>query len=397
MREKRRWYFCHIASEIKCYHIYFSKISKYLKHNEFAYPSWFLWVICWTPAYVLTFLNLSNRGRFSSYGFIVDRILGYSSFFALPLQLLYSHLNPIFLFALIKDFQDFLTVPLGHFRNILFYKMTEKPADDKKETNHGNKPKDSHSKKCQLTKKRCHDREREPEKKDANKWMLLMITLVTVSFVHVLAALLINSSTLNEQKIITAKTRVSVKEHFQKQKSKNLQYEELVQPNDQNNNVRLKCSENQGNFNFQLKRCYFLVKHGNQGLNFTDQIASCNSRGAILSYPRSKVEMKFLWEFFEIEQKELTLQDFRNFTIHVGVTRSFNGYSGIDNKTSFSLLSDIWFFQQAVTVYRNRAFVPFLSPTLCLSKAKVLSECMKNSLKRYSICSHDFKWTEFIS
>ena len=58
------------------------------------------------------------------------------------------------------------------------------------------------------------------------------------------------------------------------------------------------CSENHGRWIFRYLRCYFLIEHQGKGLNFSQQVASCDNRNALLFYPRSDFEAKDVWKLY---------------------------------------------------------------------------------------------------
>ena len=65
--------------------------------------SWILWVVCWTPGYVIAFMQLHNNRSHFSYGFKWDTILFYLVTLKTPLKMLYSHLNPVIFIIIIKS------------------------------------------------------------------------------------------------------------------------------------------------------------------------------------------------------------------------------------------------------------------------------------------------------
>ena len=82
--------------------------------------SWVLWLFCWTLTYLLARINIAKLRVDSSYGALIDTILGCSVFLMQSLQMLYSYLNPIFNLVIIKDFQDLCADWLQKLQNCLF-------------------------------------------------------------------------------------------------------------------------------------------------------------------------------------------------------------------------------------------------------------------------------------
>ena len=117
--------------------------------------------------------------------------------------------------------------------------------------------------------------------------------------------------------------------------------------------VRNDCSKNSGVYNFDFKRCYFIVEHPTPGLNFSEQVLVCNKQGAILSYPRTLDEIAYLWDFFERTRSELSVEATYNTSLHVGFKRqapvtsqfpqfnSIDGHLKVNSKRNMALFQDM--------------------------------------------------------
>ena len=163
-----------------------------------------------------------------------------------------------------------------------------------------------------------------------------------------------------------------------------------------NNKPRTVCSENHGTFKWHLKRCFFVVTHSLDGLNFTEQQKTCEQKGAILSYPRFETEVGEMWNFFEKEMNYPDPNFYRNITLItgfklVGFDWFSNTFDSIDGKllqVGTSSNPD-WFRKRQLGQRGGRRDNTFLAPSVCITKAKYISECMPNRLRKYSICSQD--------
>ena len=160
-------------------------------------------------------------------------------------------------------------------------------------------------------------------------------------------------------------------------------------------NFRLICSANRATYNFEFKRCYFVLRHGELGVPFEQEVRKCESAKVVLLYPKSEKEVGYLWDFFEQEAHELTLWDYLDVTLRTGFEKSnqtdflrHNLFSSVDGKMTVSKSGQTWFTQDQTVVTRIDRGI--FSPCVCISKAqKLLQQCMANSFKKISVCSVD--------
>ena len=90
--------------------IVFSKQQRRVSRNRqlsIAFGiSWFLWVVCWIPSYVVSLMQLLSYEQFDSLSYNVDSVIGYLASFRVPIQMLYSHINPFVYLVVLKKFQE---------------------------------------------------------------------------------------------------------------------------------------------------------------------------------------------------------------------------------------------------------------------------------------------------
>ena len=165
----------------------------------------------------------------------------------------------------------------------------------------------------------------------------------------------------------------------------------------QNGTFRSLCSLNHGTYNWDLKRCFFIHKHSFPGLDFQQEATFCNSMDSVLSYPRSRDEVIFLWNFFEEKfKKDLSVSQLANTTLRTGLVKDdcslFRcNYASLDNKFSIiSSKSSFWFtptdlLGEIVTRdYRN-----LNASNICIRRNRKVYSCPENLPSMYSICSID--------
>ena len=146
------------------------------------------------------------------------------------------------------------------------------------------------------------------------------------------------------------------------------------------------CSENHGRWIFRYLRCYFLIEHQGKGLNFSQQVASCDNRNALLFYPRSDFEAKDVWKLYaSIRQWDPFAEPPENDTwfLHVGFQQDEADrfmLRSLDKKTVIEPLDII-----ALDYLNGWSFtlngLCFIRP-----RQKIPDECNPGAKRRHSIC-----------
>ena len=83
--------------------------------------SWLLWVLLWTPKFILGFMQLGFKSDGSSTGRLGNTVLAYLVPFQTNIQILYSQLNPTIFVVLIKKKFMITTRICGCFLRRFFY------------------------------------------------------------------------------------------------------------------------------------------------------------------------------------------------------------------------------------------------------------------------------------
>ena len=114
-----------------------------------------------------------------------------------------------------------------------------------------------------------------------------------------------------------------------------------------NNNLGTFCLVNNGYLSLRYRRCFFIVELPNT--NKTEQMAKCELKQAILTYPPSTEEIEFLWNFHEKRQNWLQGRPHslsQSWFLHIGFQRA-----RIDSNFSGSTpLTPLFFRLNAVNV-----------------------------------------------
>ena len=113
--------------------------------------SWILWVVTWMPSYAMLILTsfVYHNGQYVTFGSFLDPVIVYVMQFVNPIQMLYSHINPIFFMLTIKDFNDCVTRWARRVRNAIICGKTENWVGSKQKTNNDDHKR--HAKKIQLS------------------------------------------------------------------------------------------------------------------------------------------------------------------------------------------------------------------------------------------------------
>ena len=351
--------------------------------------SWLLWVLTWTPKFVLGLLQLSEKPQNYTLGSILNGVLSYLVPTQTAIQILYSQLNPIMYLILLKKFGEYHTAVLTFFKHILF--------DDRiVNEDVGN----SESRSEMTTKNPGKAR------KPKIQLLVLIITFAMLAAICHTALLFCikveNSRKTNEQRIGEISKNMTRTTMFFK--AETLQIDDVIF-GEKAHAARIVCSENGGKLSFADRRCYFILSNGKPGLNFTQQSVKCEEKGAMVTYPRNAAEIKSIWEFFEAEKKEYRTYFFRRVSLHAGYKReqpvsgNYANFTSLDEKLKISpLVNKDMFHRTYLNVVSStkpadlelHAVNPEKGPGLCFSKVLILAGCMPRSLKEFTICSRNF-------
>ena len=341
------------------------------KLTEVFRGSWILWVLTWTPAYVIMIVTSLLNSKidddlYMSFGFFLDTVIVYAMQLVTPIQMLYSQINPIFFMLTIEGFQNCVSKWATPVRNATTCTKKKNRVESEQKTNRS-----THV---------------------CVKKLVVSAVVLIISMCCAIKATLISESRQSSALVSSAQCSTNLSEKIFEQRIKRFSsVADLVRNNDFQN-IREQCSVNRGTFNYQLKRCYFIIQHGEPGLNFSSQVSACEIKGAVLSYPRSETEISYLWDLFEQKNDHLSNTYFRNFSLHIGLSKSkklFGGYLSVDKEMNFSWTDPIWFYRKRRQISLSRIWFPFMSPSICVTKAKILSSCLPRQRKTYSICSHN--------
>ena len=335
------------------------------------FVTWLLWVVCWTPSYVVSYMDLSHYQNFDTFKGQGDLIFGYMTAFRVALQMLFCHLNPFVYLIILKKFQEHHRFVFRSFLRFLFStRVREIPrANDVVHYGLGTKL---------MTKI-----------KFALKLALFVIPSVCIIVQISFSTFFVNQNpTLPIEVVFKPVKRIT--------SSRIRTGIDFVDLKIVDNKPKTICSENHGTFKWHLKRCFFLLTHSPSGLNFTEQRKACEQKGAILSYPRFGQEVGEMWNFFEKEMQYPEPKFYRNITLVMGfklvgydwISSRFNSIDGKMLQVGTRSNPD-WFRKRQLGERADRMSQAFYAPAVCITKAKFISECMPNKLRNYSICSED--------
>ena len=337
------------------------------------FTSWCLWVICWAPKIAIGLMQIPTRSASYSLGEVGNKIMVYLFFSVSAIQMLYAQLNPIMYLILFKKFQKRV---FGTLKLLLFVRNT-------------------HQQNMQVS--RSEESSGNVKWGDRLKFGILILSSLCCLWGSVgVGATLGTRVHVQTETSTVVYTRRELSIMTWQFKTIALSYADAVDT-DSAYATRSKCSVNRGTLSFEYKKCSFVVEHIAPGLNFSEQVKTCEARGAILSYPRTFAEIGSMWDFFERERNELPRDSLLRLSLHAGYVRhtpvvtkfpqfeSVDGSYVIDSKRNKHLFNDVSLFRN-FSGYFTGGYI-FKGPAVCFSKAKQLDECMPRSKKPFSICS----------
>ena len=347
--------------------------------------SWIAWVLCWTPSYVIGFLQLQHKRSRITWGLQMDQFLFRLVALKAPLQLLYSHLNPIIFVCLLKPLADMHADVLS---KIMTISIVDKIVID--------------------TKKPESNPEPSSDPISRTRGVLFVCLCISTTVLLIFGGFWIfleagksSTETKNHFMSLSKHSAHSRSHHMFSQ----LSWQESFTRGISEDNPRFLCSKNHGTYNWELKRCYFLVRHNDLGLSFEQQTTECLAKGSVLSYPRIEKEVAYLWEFFENNLKsELSVKQLANISIRTGLRRQedciFNcGYESGDLKFVISPWNvPSWFrvpLPLGILATREKKLIHELN--VCIRRNRKVYDCSDETLSPFSICSVDLVENNIIS
>ena len=310
--------------------------------------SWFLWVLTWIPNYAFGFLETPNIDSVEFYGANWDTLLGYLYCLKSSLQMLYSHLN-IFIFLIVL--QKFREYQVNFFKNIKNAVFGEKVEI----------------------------------KSGKTVLILIVVALVVWCLFSVTVFSILTSNTMGHRSRGLSSVRETLLTNRKAFPKVRMSHSDVT-IKDHTSNFRHVCADQRGHLDYRYRRCYFALKFDKPGLNFTEQVSQCRTRGGILSYPRSVDESNFIWNILE---KHKIQDPFKEF-IFVGFESKGKGgfhpgFTSLDGKLTISSGTHEMMF------YRHRGFFfIFTGPSMCLTDLALLSQCLPRDLSTRCVCSIDF-------
>ena len=197
--------------------------------------------------------------------------------FSIPVQLLYSHLNPFFYLLVLKKFQQHhVRIAMTVWHKFWYKKVKENESSE------------------EVSEKIFSYRNLSL----ISKW--LMPPMFFASFILCLVSILLSvatecrnlqeahlSSMMKTKTIKGAKVAYSVDEL------------DILIERTSFLDIRDFCGAQSGVMSYENERCFFLKNHRPNSFDFESQIEFCENENAVLCYPRTHEEMKFMWSIVE--------------------------------------------------------------------------------------------------
>ena len=294
---------------------------------------WLLWIITWVPHYYITSKSLPYADELPDWP-VSFQFLVYLQAVSQNIFLTYSHLNPILLLFVLTPFRkQFLKIRAGLF-------LRHNSANEKcRNACNPDVPMEG------------QNRFKEQRKNRFREVLIflsfsLVVTIVTCCFgsIKLEKPILDISERLIHLKISTRTDIYKTYIRF------------IMDTEDLGSEIMSRkfiCAEKRGVLNFHYQRCYFVETYSGRGLDLIEQIDLCKSPNAILSYPRNKGELLFLWKVYmgEFTREFMSCDNFQ-----FSSTVQFNCFSNYSFNQTSSRNTKIIFLQ---TLNFNASFSLF--------------------------------------
>ena len=198
---------------------------------------------------------------YSSRGRVSDKTIAYLVSLYAPLQMLYSHLNPMLYLVILQDFQNYVA---SLYRKALF-----------KRNEDGKNPQKPRTSGCN-TFQRVQSLEQKSKRIRSIRKAIVWIFFLGLAMLLTVLLYVVLVATGTSEKTRSFKVSSRLMHHeFRSKKLRQLMFQEINSFNDENETrfVRELCAENHGVFRFSFQRCFFILDHDHPGLNFSSQVS----------------------------------------------------------------------------------------------------------------------------
>ena len=157
---------------------------------------------------------------------------------------------------------------------------------------------------------------------------------------------------------------------------------------------------------FWFFACSFRFWFTDKGLNFSEQVQSCQSIGSVLFYARSLEEMEFVWDhIYKPTQLDYPMENLftsGNWFLHMGFERKFRNssnkylFTSVDNKMNISTATHPWFKNYGKYFTFTSEGMVFRGPSVCFVEnfrewtVERPHECLPRLRRSFSVCFVDF-------
>ena len=230
-----------------------------------------IWVISWSPNYVMLLVDLTEKGRFTELT-LAYSLYKYVALYRVTIQMIYSQANPFLLLIIFKPFQ----MAMGTFFKSLLMNRVEKPENETSKTQQQSLP----------------QKTRISKKSRGNYLFRRYFALLAVLKLCVICILVVFYLQSMEHPFLGGRRKLN------RLSGEKIVLNEALEDIIQSTNVEKKCGDNHGHISVHFLRCFFFIEHSGSGANFTSHVSSCETKQVTLFYPRDEAEIDYVWRYY---------------------------------------------------------------------------------------------------
>ena len=288
--------------------------------------SWLIWIICWTPNYILmhlsSFAQNFTQFRTLNQDSIMTQFNIYSTILRVSLQMFYSHFNPLLFIVVLRPFKKFLSKSVKN----AFLKASSADAT---------------SEPSRIFSHKMLEKSAQTLQKSGRLMFALTVAGVLGLMLSETGLYSQLGQNRGQEKVNNAANLLTRSTHLRNGRK----YFDLFLPSSDPN---LLCGINHGTFEMTYRRCFFILHHSGNGLNLTEQNYECQTKMSVLAYPRSMEELEFMW---------LVYQKYRQWTWFVDYTKADNWYLHLGFRPSVkSPTGRAWKFERLGSMITKKFF-----------------------------------------
>ena len=327
--------------------------------------SWVLWILCWTPKYVLSAAKMIHNAMVSHFPNEKPAWL-YAEFFRLPIQMLYSQLNPFLYIIIFKRPAEIVADQLATIRNtfLVLTCFRENQISDPNET--------------------------KTSRKIMRYAQVFLVAMTIIALTSSLFCMMkpyvgFGSEELPKFRLENSRRKMAALRRWNAKI--NLEIKDVANFEE----PRQKCWELQGSLRMDFRRCFKLLNNFPMIPYYEEQIENCANMRMDLMYPRSYDEMIFIANLLNTGKFGFIKDMLFCGLEQINQSETSTTYRSLDGKFTLKSPTDEWFVDYSREDLTLRGHPVFIQKNKISPIRIVELGTLKVPIQTiYTVCFYDF-------